>query len=81
MKKIMLILMKNYKPSVISETVKILVILLFLMLAVNAQNTVIKAGHLFDARSGKMLDNQIIVVENGKIKEVGANLKFDKACF
>ncbi|CAN5728162.1 hypothetical protein BH10BAC2_BH10BAC2_15650 [soil metagenome] len=43
-----------------------------------AQNTVIKAGHFFDARSGKMLDNQVIIVHNGKIKEVGPNLKINK---
>ena len=40
-----------------------------------AQNTVIKAGHFFDARSGKMLDNQMIIIKDGKIKEAGANLK------
>ena len=45
----------------------------------NAQNTVIKAGHLFDARSGKMLDNQIIIINDGKIKEVGPNLKINKS--
>ncbi len=74
----MLILMKNYKPSVITETFKVPAILLFLTLAANAQNTVIKAGHLFDARSGKMLDNQIIVIQDGKIKEVGTNPKISK---
>lgn len=52
--------------------------LLLLVSATNAQNTVIKAGHLFDARSGTMLDNQIIVIQDGRIKEVGANLKFNK---
>lgn len=72
-----MILMEKYKPSVIAETFKILAILLFLTLVANAQNTVIKAGHLFEARSGKLLDNQIII-QNGKIKEVGANLKFGK---
>ncbi len=60
-------------------TLKILSILLFLTFAANAQNTVIKTGHLFDARSGKMLDNQIIIIQDGKIKEVGTNLKFGKA--
>ncbi len=70
--------MKNSKHFAITETVKVLTIVLFLTFAANAQTTVIKAGHLFDARSGKMLDNQIIIVENGKIKEVGANLKFSK---
>ncbi|WP_432410541.1 amidohydrolase family protein [Rasiella sp. SM2506] len=59
---------------------KLLVLLTFIFtsLLVNAQNTVIKAGHFFDARSGKMLDNQIIIVKDGKIKEVGTNLKFNK---
>jgi hypothetical protein len=40
-------------------TQKIIVLLAFLFtsLIVNAQNTVIKAGHFFDARNGKMLEN------------------------
>ena len=51
----------------------------FLMtLPLCAQTTVIKAGHMFDARSGKMLDNQIIIIEGGKIKEIGSNLKYSK---
>ena len=70
--------MNGYKKRIVREILKIALTLLFLTLAINAQNTVIKAGHLFDARSGKMLDNQIIVIQNGKIKEVGANVKFDK---
>ena len=41
-----------------------------------AQNTVIKAGHLFDSRTGKVLDNQMIIVKDGKIVQVGPNLKF-----
>ncbi len=44
---------------------------------INAQKTVIKAGHFFDARNGKMLENQIIIVQDGRIKEIGTNLKFD----
>ena len=52
---------------------------LFFILVANAQNTVIKAGHMFDARNGKMLKNHIIVVEDDKIKkEVGTNVKFGK---
>ena len=43
-----------------------------------AQNTVIKAGHLFDSRTGKITDNQTIIVRNGRIAEVGKNLKYDK---
>ncbi len=70
--------MKNYKYHLMTGIFKILSILLFLTFAANAQNTVIKAGHLFDSRSGKMLDNQIIVIQDGKIKEGGTNPKFSK---
>ncbi|ULQ51322.1 amidohydrolase family protein [Flavihumibacter fluvii] len=59
--------------------IKVALILLIISLSVNAQNTVIKAGHLFDARNGKMLNNQIIVIQDGKIKEVGNNPKFSKS--
>jgi len=40
----------------------------------NAQNTTvaIRAGHLFDSKSGKMLENQIILIEGEKIKSVGS---------
>lgn len=67
------------KNPAISSSLKIALMLLLLVSATNAQNTVIKVGHLFDARSGKMLDNQIIVIQDGKIKEVGTNLKFSAA--
>ncbi len=53
-------------------------LLLISVLTAQAQNTVIKAGHLFDSRSGKMLDNQMIIIQNGKIKETGTNLKINK---
>lgn len=61
-------------------TKNILFILAFLITTstIIAQNTVIKAGHFFDARNGKMLENQIIIVHDGKIKDVGTNLKFNK---
>ncbi len=55
-----------------------LLCLLVLSITISAQNTVIKAGHFFDARTGKMLENQIIIIQAGKIKEVGTNLKFNK---
>src|SRR6478672_10070627 len=44
-----------------------------------AQNKIIKAGHLFDARTGKMLADQMILVSNGKIKQIGKNLTINKA--
>jgi len=65
----------NISPIMVN---KIFFFLVFLLtsLIVNAQNTVIKAGHFFDARNGKMLENQIIVIQDGKIKEIGINPKF-----
>ncbi|WP_336515107.1 hypothetical protein [Pollutibacter soli] len=56
----------------------IFILLLISAISVHSQNTIIKAGHLFDARTGKMLDNQFILVQNGKIKEAGANIKHGK---
>ena len=35
--------------------------------------TVIRAGHLLDVRTGKILTNQAIVIENGKIVSVGTD--------
>jgi len=35
-----------------------------------AQTKVIKAGYLFDSESGKFIKNQLIFIENGKIKKV-----------
>ena len=59
-------------------TKNIIFLLAFLItsITINAQNTVIKAGHFFDAQNGKMLKNQIIVIQDGKIKEIGTNPKF-----
>jgi imidazolonepropionase-like amidohydrolase len=44
-----------------------------------AQNTVIKAGHLFDSRTGKFADSQIIIITGGRIAAIGTNLKYDPA--
>ena len=38
-----------------------------------SSRTIIRAGHLLDVRTGKMLANQTIVVENGKIVSVGTD--------
>jgi imidazolonepropionase-like amidohydrolase len=61
-----------------TKKIKITLLLVISTLGIQAQNTVIKAGHFFDSRNGKMLDNQIIIVQKGKIKEVGANLKINE---
>src|SRR5260221_10306256 len=38
------------------------------------QVVAIRAGRLFDARSGKMLSNQMVIVRGDRIAEVGAGL-------
>jgi imidazolonepropionase-like amidohydrolase len=41
-------------------------------LAPRDQVIVIRAGHLFDARSGNLLDNQVVLVRGERIAEVGS---------
>jgi imidazolonepropionase-like amidohydrolase len=50
----------------------------FLLSAIflQAQNAVIRAGHVFDSRTGKILSDQIIIVKEGRIKEIGPNIKY-----
>lgn len=55
-----------------------LLLLLITSFTISAQNTVIKAGHLYDARNGKMLENQVLVIQDGLIKEVGTNPSYAK---
>src|SRR5690349_4348489 len=38
------------------------------------QLTVLKAAHLFDAVSGKLVDNGVVIVDGDKIQKVGSNL-------
>jgi len=49
-------------------------LLLVAAFSANAQNTsvAIRAGRLFDSKSGKMLENQLILIEAEKIKSVGS---------
>lgn len=61
-----------------NSRIKIIAWLFTFALSANAQNTVIKAGHLFDTRTGKMLEAQTIIIQQGKIKAVGANLTYNK---
>ena len=49
---------------------------LIMTLALTAQNTVIKAGHLFDSQTGKFLNDQVIIVKDGRILATGPNLKY-----
>lgn len=46
-------------------------------ISITAQNTTItaiKAGKLIDVENGKVLENQIILIENNIIKQIGANV-------
>lgn len=40
--------------------------------------TVVRAGKLIDTDNGKVLENQLILIENDTIKAVGANISFPK---
>src|SRR5262245_56429445 len=54
----------------------VFLIILTLTVVLPAQNKVIKAGHVFDSRTGKVLDDQIIIVNNNRIVDVGPNLTY-----
>jgi hypothetical protein len=41
-------------------------------LAPRDQIVAIRAGHLFDSRSGNLLDNQVVLVRGERIAEVGS---------
>ncbi len=53
----------------------VIILLLFCFVNGQAQVTVIKAGKLVDPTNGATLTNQIILIEGGKIKAVGAGLQ------
>ena len=63
----------------LTQTIFFILACILLNLPLQAQNTVIKAGHLFDAKAGKFLDNQVIIIKNGRILQVGANLTYAKS--
>ena len=60
------------------QTTQFILTCMTLNLSSQAQNTVIKAGHLFDSRTGKFLDNQTIIIKNGRISQIGSNMAFEK---
>ncbi|HVF47687.1 MAG TPA: amidohydrolase family protein [Pyrinomonadaceae bacterium] len=65
--------MKNFHRS----AYRVLLLGCFLLTSsLAAQDTVIKAGHLFDSRTGKFVPNQTIIVRGGRIAEVGPNLSY-----
>jgi imidazolonepropionase-like amidohydrolase len=60
----------------IAATIFFLFTCLFAIPLTNAQDTVIKAGQMFDSRTGKFLTNQIIIIKGGRIADVGPNLTY-----
>ena len=49
---------------------KLLFMISFLSLSINAQDYYLQAGKLFNSKEGKMLDNMTIIVSGSKIKEI-----------
>ena len=62
----------------IKQTIAFILGCIILSFSTQAQNTVIKAGHLFDSRTGKFLDNQIIIIKQGRILQTGSDIKYEK---
>ena len=44
-------------------------------LAPQDQSVAIRAAHLFDARTGNLLDNQVVLIKGDRVADVGANLQ------
>jgi imidazolonepropionase-like amidohydrolase len=76
-------MMKIYKESGTSRKLCTLFLLclfeLLLSSSLAAQNTVIKAGHLFNSRTGAFSQDQTIIVKEGKIVAVGKDLPYSRA--
>lgn len=69
--------MKSISPRAI-VFVLFLVATIIQTRAQNSTITAIKAGKLVDPESGTTLTNQIILIEDGKFKEIGTNVKIPK---
>jgi len=67
--------------SLLLAAFSICVICIFNVHLLHAQSvsiTAVKAGRLIDPESGTILSNQIILIENGKFKAIGANIEIPK---
>jgi hypothetical protein len=66
------------KPQNIMKTILLAnLLMLFALGLLHAQNSVfkvIKAGKLIDTENGKILSDQMILIENDTIKAVGTNI-------
>jgi len=54
---------------------RLLSCLLLFAVSAAAQTTALRAGHVIDPATGKVADNQVIVVKDGKITEVGGRVE------
>ncbi len=54
--------------------IRLLAVLLFIALPAAAQTTAIRAGHVIDPATGKVSNNQVILVKEGKIIDVGGSV-------
>ena len=61
------------RRHLLSSFVVMLAFTLILAAQTSPKTTVIRAGHLLDVNSGRMLDNQQIVIQGDKIVSVGAS--------
>ncbi|HVP43829.1 MAG TPA: hypothetical protein VMS96_10375, partial [Terriglobales bacterium] len=52
----------------------VLFTLVFSCLAMSQQVTAIRAGHLVDPATGKVADNRVIVIKDGKVESVGGSV-------
>jgi len=66
-------------PGNIKHSPFILFLCLLFSAGLCAQTTVIKAGHVFNSRTGKMLEKQIILIRDGKIQQMGPGLPYSAA--
>ena len=62
--------MKRFQHSVMF-VVALLVPTIQLFAQQSSKSVVIHAGHVLDVKTGKLLSNQTLIVENGKIVTVG----------
>src|SRR5690349_10107518 len=68
--------LRRFHPLRIAPYIHLLTGLLLMLLTADAlaQVTAVRAGRLIDPATGTVRQNQILLIEHGKIKAVGANL-------
>jgi imidazolonepropionase-like amidohydrolase len=54
---------------------KLLILFFFFASSAAAQTIAIRAGHLVNPANGTVMEHQVIIIKDGKIQEIGADLK------